>query len=100
MLDFYVYMLKCSDGTYYTGHTDDLEKRIAEHQAGVHNGYTSTRLPVKLIYVQTFASRVEALEAERKLKDWSKKKKEALAYKGWEGILALKKEKKNKIHIK
>lgn len=93
MLDFYVYILKCNDGTYYTGHIDNLEKRIAEHQAGICAGYTATRLPVKLIFAQEFASRAEALEAERKLKDWSRKKKEALAYKGWEGIIALKKEK-------
>ena len=93
MLHFYVYILKCSDGRYYTGHTDNLEKRIAEHQAGTYQGYTSTRLPVKLIFVQEFASRSEALEAEIKIKDWSRKKKEALAYRGWEGILALKKKK-------
>jgi predicted GIY-YIG superfamily endonuclease len=55
MLDFYVYILKCNDGRYYTGHTDNLEKRIAEHQAGSYECYTSTRLPVKVIYVQTFA---------------------------------------------
>ena len=91
MLDFYVYILRCNDGTYYTGHTDNLEKRIAEHQAGKYEGYTASRLPVKLIFVQEFASRVEALEAERKLKDWSRKKKEALAYYGWEGIINLKK---------
>ncbi len=93
MLDFYVYILNCNDGTYYTGHTDNLEKRIAEHQAGQYPGYTSTRLPIKVIFVQTFASRAEALEAERKIKDWNQKKKEALAYHGWEGLLALKKQK-------
>ena len=93
MLDFYVYILKCNDGTYYTGHTDNLAKRIAEHQAGKYEGYTASRLPVEVIFVQTFASRIEALEAERKLKDWSRKKKEALAYKGWDGIIALKKKK-------
>lgn len=96
MLNFYIYILKCSDGRYYTGHTDDLEKRIAEHQAGTYKGYTSTRLPVKVIYVEEFASRAEALEAEIKIKDWSRKKKEALAYKGWDGIVALR---KNKIKI-
>lgn len=95
MLDFYVYILKCSDGRYYTGHTDNLEKRIAEHQAGTYECYTSTRLPIKVIYVQEFGSRAEALEAERKIKDWSRKKKEALAYRGWDGIIALKK-KQNK----
>ena len=91
MLDFYIYILKCNDGRYYTGHTDNLEKRIAEHQAGAYECYTSSRLPVKVIYVEAFASRAEALEAERKIKDLSRKKKEALAYQGGEGIVALKK---------
>ena len=86
MLDFYVYILKCSDGTYYTGHTDDLEKRIAEHEGSSYACYTSERLPVELVFVETFASRVEALEAERKLK-----KKEMLIAKGWEGMSSFKK---------
>lgn len=91
MLDFYVYILKCNDGTYYTGHTDNLEKRIAEHQAGSYvSCYTATRLPVRVVFVQSFASRAEAIEAEVKLKDWSKKKKEALINNGWEGLIALK----------
>lgn len=86
MLDFYVYILRCNDGTYYTGHTDDLEKRIAEHEGGSYACYTSERLPVELVFVETFASRFEALEAERKLEKWSKEKKEMLIAKGWEGM--------------
>ena len=97
MLDFYVYILKCNDGTYYTGHTDDLEKRIAEHQARNYAGYTATRLPVEVVFVETFASRAEALEAEMKLKNWNQKKKEALIYKGWDGIIALKKKKTSRL---
>jgi predicted GIY-YIG superfamily endonuclease len=93
MLHFYVYILKCSDNRYYTGHTDDLEKRIEEHKSGSYGGYTSIRLPIEVMFVQEFASRAEALDAERKLKDWSRKKKEALIYKGWEGLIALKKKK-------
>jgi len=92
MLNFYVYILKCSDGSYYTGHTDNLEKRISEHQAGSYEGYTASRLPVELIFVETCASRIEALEAERKIKTWNRKKKEALAYRGWKGIIALRKQ--------
>ncbi len=93
MISFYVYILKCSDGTYYTGHTDNLEKRIAEHKNKSYSGYTSTRLPIKVIFVEECASRSEALEAERKIKTWGKRKKEALAYRGWEGIIALRKKK-------
>ena len=91
MLDFYVYILKCSDGTYYTGHTDDLERRIAEHQ----NGYSSERLPVELVFVEVFSSRSEAIEAERKLKKWSKEKKELLINKGWQGMTSFKKRKRS-----
>jgi predicted GIY-YIG superfamily endonuclease len=91
MLNFYVYILQCCDGSFYTGHTDNLEKRIAEHQAGSYEGYTASRLPIKLVFVETCSSRAEALEAERKIKTWNKKKKEVLANKGWEGIIALRK---------
>ena len=52
MLPFYVYILKCSDGSYYTGHTDDIDKRISEHKLGIIKCYTSTRLPVKVVFIQ------------------------------------------------
>jgi predicted GIY-YIG superfamily endonuclease len=86
---FYVYILKCKDNSYYTGHTENLEQRISQHQSGFYDGYTSTRLPVQLIYAEAFSSRIEALEAERKIKTWNRKKKETLAYLGWEGIISL-----------
>ena len=76
MEDFYVYILKCRDGSYYTGHTDNLEKRMSEHQEGLVPCYTSTRRPVYLVYADTYASRAEAVEAERRIKPWSRKKKE------------------------
>jgi putative endonuclease len=56
---FWVYILRCSDGSYYTGHTDNLEKRFHEHQSGTRTGYTSTRKPVELAYNQTFSTREE-----------------------------------------
>lgn len=95
MLDFYVYILRCSDGTYYTGHTDDLEKRIAEHENGSYVSYTSERLPIELMFVQPCASRAEALEAERKLKKWSREKKEVLINNGWEAMSSFKKRKRS-----
>ena len=49
-MSFWVYILRCADDSYYTGHTDKLEKRIAEHQAGEVEGYRSTRLPVVLVF--------------------------------------------------
>ena len=91
MLHFYVYILKCSDGSYYTGHTDDLEKRYAEHCANTYECYTSTRLPVELVFSQEFASRGEALEAEQQIKPWNRRKKEILINKGWEGFMELRK---------
>lgn len=88
---FYVYILKCRDDSFYTGHTENLEQRISQHQMGLYAGYTSSRLPVQLIYAEEFSTRIEALEAERKIKSWNRKKKSALAYQGWHGIIALRK---------
>ena len=76
---YFVYMLECSDGSYYVGPADDLARRIAEHEAGQIPGYTSTRLPVRLVWSQDFAARIEALEAEIRIKKWSRAKKPALA---------------------
>jgi predicted GIY-YIG superfamily endonuclease len=78
MNSFYVYILKCNDGSYYTGHTNDLEKRFAEHQNKSLLCYTSSRLPVRLVFIQEFSSRKEAFFLERQIKGWSRNKKEAL----------------------
>jgi predicted GIY-YIG superfamily endonuclease len=87
---FYVYMLRCSDGSYYVGHTDNIEARISQHQQGlIKNCYTSTRLPVELVFHQDFSNRDEAFAAERKIKGWSRKKKEALIKKDWQLISLL-----------
>jgi putative endonuclease len=83
---FYTYILHCADGKYYTGHTDDLEKRIGQHQSGLMKGFTSSRLPVTLMWVQDFPTRYEALDAELKIKGWSQAKKEALIRGDWDGV--------------
>ena len=80
---FWTYILLCSDGRYYTGHTDDLERRIAQHQHGGFCDFTSRRRPVTLVWSQDFGTRVEALEAERRIKPWSRAKKEALIRGDW-----------------
>ncbi|MGB6976793.1 MAG: GIY-YIG nuclease family protein [Gammaproteobacteria bacterium] len=81
---FWVYVLKCADNSYYTGHTDNLEKRIAQHKSkDIPGCYTTTRLPVNLVFSQVFATRVEALASERQIKGWSRKKKEALIDGNW-----------------
>src|SRR5579871_4499510 len=91
--DFYVYILKCIDRSYYIGHTDNIEKRISEHESNVYECYTSSRLPIQLVYVQTFGTRAEALDSERQLKKWSRKKKEALIEENWSKISMLAKKK-------
>jgi predicted GIY-YIG superfamily endonuclease len=89
---FYVYILKCSDGSYYTGHIDNIEARISQHQQGlIKNCYTITRLPITVVFSQTFGSRNEAFIAERKIKGWSKQKKEALIKGDWGLVSSLSK---------
>lgn len=83
---FWVYILRCSDGSYYTGHTDNLEKRLGEHQTGLCDGYTATRLPMHLAWSQECASREEALAAELRIKGWSRKKKEAMMRGDWKEV--------------
>jgi predicted GIY-YIG superfamily endonuclease len=65
---FYCYILRCSDGSFYTGHTENLEHRIAQHQTGELPCYTQTRRPVELAWSQDFPTRREALTAERQIK--------------------------------
>jgi predicted GIY-YIG superfamily endonuclease len=88
-MSFWVYILKCADGSYYTGHTDNLEKRIGEHRSGDWGTYTSTRLPVELVFSQDFSSREEALTSERQIKGWSRKKKEAMMRGDWDEVSRL-----------
>ena len=88
-MSFWVYILQCSDGSYYVGHTDDLEKRFGEHRDGLVPGYTHTRRPVSLVYSQEFVTREEALAAERQIKGWSRAKKAALIRGDWKEIQRL-----------
>ncbi|MGH8593867.1 MAG: GIY-YIG nuclease family protein [Gammaproteobacteria bacterium] len=83
---FWVYILRCADGSYYTGHTDNLEKRIGEHETGACGGYTKERLPVALVWSQECGTREEALAAERQIKGWSRKKKEAMMLGDWKEV--------------
>ena len=78
-MSFWTYILKCADGHYYTGHTDDLNRRVAEHQSGhFADCFTYDKRPVELVWSENFQTRLDALEAERKIKGWSRPKKEAL----------------------
>lgn len=83
---FWAYMLHCRGGKFYTGHTDDLERRLAQHQSGIHKGFTSDKLPVVLVWSQEFPSRYEAIAAERQIKGWSRAKKLALIRGDWDAV--------------
>ena len=88
-MDFYAYLLRCSDGHYYAGHTDDLETRLAQHQAGAIPGYTRERRPVALVWCERFPTRDDAFAAERQIKGWSRAKKEALIQGNWTAVQRL-----------
>ena len=91
MKKFYLYILKCCDDSYYVGHTDDIEKRISEHMLGSFPCYTKKRLPVKVVCVKDFTTRYEALVAERKIKKWTRAKKEAFIKDNWDELSKLSK---------
>ena len=85
-MSFLAYVLRCADGSYYVGHSDDLEVRVAGHQSGQTRGYTHDRRPVVLVWSQEFRERDEAFAAERQIKGWSRAKKEALIHGDWDGV--------------
>ena len=74
----YIYILKCSDDTFYTGSTKNLERRLQQHQNGEGANYTSKRLPVKLVYFEEYQRIDEAFYREKQVQGWSRKKKKAL----------------------
>jgi tRNA/rRNA methyltransferase len=88
-LDFYTYLLRCADGSYYAGHTDDLEARLAQHQSGALSGHTRTRRPVQLVWSDRFPDRDSAFAAERRIKGWTRAKKEALIRGDWAAVQRL-----------
>jgi predicted GIY-YIG superfamily endonuclease len=86
-----VYILQCADATFFCiGHTDDLDKRRAQHDEGKGCSCTSTHRPLKLVHAEGFETRYEALTMERKLKGWSRAKKIDCMAGDWEriGVLA------------
>jgi len=76
--DHYVYVLRCGDGTLYTGYTTDVCRRLDEHARGEGAKYTRGRTPLELVYVETFASRSAALSREHEIKQLTKQAKESL----------------------
>lgn len=87
---FWVYILHCADGSYYTGHTDDLDRRMAQHEQGsITDCYTCSRRPVSLVFSQPCTTREEAMAAEHQIKGWSRKKKEAMIRGDWNEVSRL-----------
>lgn len=74
----YTYIIQCSDGTFYTGWTNDIKRRMEEHNSGRGAKYTRPRLPVELVYYETFPSKQEAMKREYAIKQMTRKKKEEL----------------------
>lgn len=85
----YMYVVECRDGSYYTGYTTDVKKRIAVHNSGKGAKYTRARLPVKLIYVQGFDSKEEAMSAEALLKRKKRAQKERFLSENQEKIYSV-----------
>ncbi len=86
-MPYYVYILKCSDGSYYTGSTGDLARRLLQHEQGLSGeSYTFSRRPVELVWSEEFPLYKDALFVEYQIKGWSRAKKEALVRGDWNGI--------------
>lgn len=85
-----VYILKCADSSYYTGVTNDVERRLAEHEEGYHpESYTYSRRPVELVYADYFTNPKQAIAFEKQVKGWTRAKKEALIAGDWNKIKTL-----------
>lgn len=76
----WMYILKCDDGSYYTGSTKDLNRRLEEHEIGEGSNYTKKRLPVELVYFEKFNRIDFAFNREKQIQGWSRRKKEALIF--------------------
>ncbi len=100
--NYTVYILECKDGSYYTGVTNDLDRRLWEHNTGFNVGcYTYSRRPVRLKYYETTKDIKQAILREKQLKGWSRKKKEALFKEDWNELIGLSKssvKKNERIH--
>jgi len=95
----YMYILLCSNDMYYTGSTNDLERRMEQHQNGEGANFTKKNLPVKLVYYEEFQRIDEAFYREKQVQGWSRKKKEALIT-GTSNMLHDLAECKNETHFK
>ena len=80
MKRYYIYILRCNDGSYYTGITNNVERRFYEHQNGlIYNCYTDRRRPVNLVFIEEFGEVNDAIAREKQIKGWTRRKKEAVS---------------------
>jgi putative endonuclease len=77
-MPYYVYVLLCEDGTFYTGYTKDIKSRLEQHKKGIGAKYTRSHKTSKLVYLEQFISRAEAMRREQEIKTYSKARKEEL----------------------
>lgn len=85
---YYVYIIECSDKSYYTGFTSNLDKRLQEHNIGLdESAYTFQRRPIKLKWFEEFTDPDQAIIVEKQIKGWSRKKKTALIEEEWEKLV-------------
>jgi putative endonuclease len=88
MKNMYVYILECADGSYYTGVTNNAERRLAEHNFGTDKqSYTYSRRPVEMLYCEYFTDPELAIYWEKKIKGWTRRKKKALIDDDWDSII-------------
>jgi len=100
MKAMYVYIVECSDQSYYTGVTNDAERRLLEHNLGYNkNCYTYSRRPVKLVFCERFYSAGQAITFEKQVKGWSRKKKKALIDDRWDLLPELAMNSKKKLAL-
>lgn len=93
-----VYILECSDGSYYTGVSSDPDLRIQQHKLGVIRGYTHSRRPVKLVYISEEMDIMSAIENEKRIKGWRRAKKKALIDGDFDRLVKLSKSYSNTKH--
>lgn len=88
MKTYFVYILKCTDDSFYTGMTNNLERRLFEHNVGIDKeSYTFKRRPVELVWFEMFTEPTQAIIIEKKIKGWSRRKKQALIDEDWDKLV-------------
>ena len=94
MGDYYIYILRCSDSSYYVGFTTDLQSRLKKHKSGYGSKFAKEHLAEQIVYSEKFSNKMDALQRESQLKRWSRAKKEALIRGNFDNLKELSKRRK------